>query len=74
MFAVLAHHLGAPFVPLNVDLALGAALDGGLVLLQSERGAAGKSQSAPAQPARAGPSAPARLRESRHYRATATGG
>lgn len=47
VFAVLAHHLGTPFVPLDVDLALGAALDGGLILLQSERGAAGESRSAP---------------------------
>jgi len=36
VFAVLTHHLGAPFVPLDVDLALGAALDGRVVLLQFE--------------------------------------
>lgn len=42
MFAVLTHHLGAPFVPLDVDLALGAALDGRVVLLQFESRAAGE--------------------------------
>lgn len=36
MLAVLAHHLGAAFVPLDVDLALGAAFDGRVVLLQPE--------------------------------------
>lgn len=37
VLAVLTHHLGTPFVPLDVDLALGAAFDGRVVLLQLER-------------------------------------
>lgn len=41
VFAVLTHHLGAPLVPLDVDLALGAAFDGCVVLLQFESRAAG---------------------------------
>ena len=40
MLAVLTHHLCTPFVPLDVDLALGAAFDGHVVLLQRESGAA----------------------------------
>lgn len=32
VFAVLAHHLGAALVSLDVDFTLGAALDGGVVL------------------------------------------
>lgn len=44
MLAVLTHHLGTPFVPLDIDLALGAAFDGRVVLLQLERRAAGKKQ------------------------------
>lgn len=40
MLAVLTHHLCAPFIPLDVDLALGAAFDGRVVLLQLESGAA----------------------------------
>lgn len=39
VLAVPAHHLCAAFIPLDVDLALGAALDGRVVLLQSESGA-----------------------------------
>lgn len=41
VLAVLAHHLRAAFVTLDVDFALGAALDGGVVVSQFERGAAG---------------------------------
>lgn len=41
VFAVLTHHLGAAFVPLNVHLAPGAALDGRVVPLQLEGRAAG---------------------------------
>lgn len=37
MLAVLAHHLGAAFVSLDVDPALGAALDGRIVLFHFER-------------------------------------
>lgn len=40
VLAVLAHHLRAAFVTLDVDFALGAALDGGVVVSQFERGAA----------------------------------
>lgn len=36
VFAVLTHHLGTAFVPLDVDLALGAALDWCVVLVQLE--------------------------------------
>lgn len=36
VFAVLTHHLGTPLVPLDVDLALGTAFDGCVVLLQFE--------------------------------------
>lgn len=46
VFAVLAHHLGTAFVPLDVDFALGAALDGRVILVQLESGAkAGKTLS-----------------------------
>ena len=46
VFAVLAHHLGTAFVPLDVDFALGAALDGRVVLVQLEsRAKAGKTLS-----------------------------
>lgn len=40
--AALAHHLGAALVALDVDLALGAALDGRVVLLQFEDRAVGR--------------------------------
>lgn len=36
VLAVLTHHLCTPFVPLDVHLALGAPLDGRVVLLQFE--------------------------------------
>lgn len=42
VLAALAHHLGAAFVSLYVDLALGAALDGRIVLLQLENRAVGR--------------------------------
>ena len=46
VFAVLTHHLGTAFVPLDVDLALGAALDGRVVLVQLEsRAEAGETLS-----------------------------
>lgn len=41
VLAVLAHHLGAALVPLNINFALGAALDGRVVLLVLVKRAAG---------------------------------
>lgn len=43
VLAVLAHHLRAPFVPLDVDLALGAALDGRVIRLQFESRTVGRN-------------------------------
>ena len=44
MFTVLAHHLGASLVPLDVHLTLGTALDGRVVLLALIEGAAGRKE------------------------------
>lgn len=44
VLAVLAHHLGAALVPLNVNFALGAALDGCVVLLILVKRAAGRQR------------------------------
>lgn len=41
VLAVLAHHLGAALVPLYVNFALGAALDGRVVFLILVKRAAG---------------------------------
>lgn len=44
VLAVLAHHLGAALVPLNINFALGAALDRGVVLLVLVERAAGRQR------------------------------
>ena len=44
VFTVLAHHLGASLIPLDVHLTLGTALDGGVVPLVLIEGAAGREE------------------------------
>ena len=70
VFAVLTHHLGTAFVPLNVDLALGAALDWRVILVQLEsRAEAGETLSGCARrlwgdlPAKATPESRAQVAE-----------